>query len=176
MDGDDRLAISHSIPAFSRVACDAVFAPMPETPDNPKIIVDEDWKSQVETERQAARQRSSTSPSSPDSLAPGSAGGSERHASPAPELPDAPLPPPSLTFLFTTLATQAMIALGQVPNPITGKVDVRLHQAKHYIDTLGLLEEKTTGHRSIDESALLSELLHQLRMAFVLMQNQGTHQ
>jgi Domain of unknown function (DUF1844) len=147
---------------------------MPDSPENPKIIVDEDWKSQVETERQAARQRSSTSPSSTDPLAPGSAVEPEHHASSTPELPDAPLPPPSLTFLFTTLATQAMIALGQVPNPITGKVDVRLNQAKHYIDTLGLLEEKTTGHRSVDESALLSELLHQLRMAFVMMRDAPT--
>ncbi len=144
---------------------------MPDSPDKSKIIVDEDWKSQVETERQAARQRSSTSPSSPDPLAPDSAGGSEPHASPTPELPDASLPPPSLTFLFTTLATQTMIALGQVPNPITGKVDVRLNQAKHYIDTLGLLEEKTAGHCTADESALLTELLHQLRMAFVMMRD-----
>jgi hypothetical protein len=151
---------------------------MPDSPEKPEIIVDEDWKSQVETERQAARQRSSTSPSSPDPLAPGrvpsGCGGSERHPSPTHDLPDAPLPPPSLTFLFTTLATQAMIALGQVPNPITGKIDVRLNQAKHSIDTLGLLEEKTTGHRTVDESALLSELLHQLRMAFVMMRDAPT--
>jgi hypothetical protein len=149
---------------------------MPDSPEKSKIIVDEDWKSQVEIERQTARQRAPATSTSTDPQAPGSAGGPERHASATPELPDAPLPPPSLTFLFTTLATQAMIALGQVPNPITGKVDVRLNQAKHYIDTLGLLEEKTTGHRTTDESALLSELLHQLRMAFVLMQNQGTRQ
>ena len=62
-----------------------------------------------------------------------------------------------------------MIALGQVPNPITGKVDVRPNQAKHYIDTLALLEEKTAGHRNADESTLLAELLHQLRMAFVII-------
>jgi hypothetical protein len=33
---------------------------MPETPDKPKIIVDEDWKSQVETEREATRHRAAT--------------------------------------------------------------------------------------------------------------------
>jgi hypothetical protein len=144
---------------------------MSETPDKPKIIVDEDWKSQVETEREAARQRAANGAASPEPLAPGSAGGPQRPGPSATEPPDVPLPPPSLTFLFTTLATQAMIALGQVPNPITGKVDARLNQAKHYIDTLGLLEEKTAGHRSADESTLLTELLHQLRMGFVMMRD-----
>ena len=92
-----------------------------------------------------------------------------------PNFPTPHFRPPSLTFLFTTLATQAMIALGQVPNPITGNVNVRLNQAKHYIDTLSLLEEKTTGHRTMDESALLSDLLHQLRMAFVMMRDAPTN-
>ena len=54
---------------------------------------------------------------------------------------------------------------------ITGKVEQRMKQAKHYIDTLGLLEEKTAGHRSADESTLLTELLHQLRMGFVMMRD-----
>jgi hypothetical protein len=81
------------------------------------------------------------------------------------------MPPASLVFLCTTLATQTMIALGQVPNPITGKTDLRIKQAKHYIDTLGMLEEKTAGNRTPDESALFSDLLHQLRMAYVMLQN-----
>ncbi len=86
-----------------------------------------------------------------------------------PDLADLPMPPASLTFLCTTIATQAMIALGQVPNPITGKVDVRPKQAKHFIDTLGMLEEKTKGNRTAEESALFDDILHQLRMAFVSM-------
>jgi hypothetical protein len=125
-----------------------------------KIIVDEDWKAQVQAEKEAEKSGSS-------SAAPGSAGGS----SAAPESPpDHEMPPASLTFLCTTIATQAMIALGQVPNPITGKVEQRIKQAKHYIDTLAVLDEKTTGNRTADESALLSEILHQLRMAYVMLQ------
>ena len=147
--------------------------PMSETPDKPKIIVDEDWKSQVEAERAAAREKPSATAPPPHPTADSMAEAISQAAS-AIEPPDTPLPPPSLTFLFTTLATQAMIALGQVPNPITGKVDIRLNQAKHYIDTLGLLEEKTAGHRSADESTLLDELLHQLRMAFVMMRDATT--
>jgi Domain of unknown function (DUF1844) len=144
---------------------------MSETPDKPKIIVDEDWKSQVEAERSAAREKSSGATTPPQPTTNDSSASSKPQAASSTALPDGPLPPPSLTFLFTTLATQAMIALGQVPNPITGKVDIRLNQAKHYIDTLGLLEEKTAGHRSADESTLLDELLHQLRMAFVMVRD-----
>jgi len=65
-----------------------------------------------------------------------------------------------------------MIALGQVPNPLTGKTELRLKQAKDYIDTLGMLEEKTTGNRTPDESALFTDLLHQLRMAYVMLQSE----
>src|SRR5262249_33262809 len=87
------------------------------------------------------------------------------------ELPDGPLPPATLTFLLTTIATQAMIALGQVPNPITGKAEFRPQQAKHYVDTLAMLDEKTKGNRTPEESTLLTDILHQLRMAYVMSMN-----
>lgn len=119
-----------------------------------KIIVDEDWKSQVQAEKEAAK-----TGHAPDEGA-SAVVGSSATESPATaktdsptaadetstaDFPDADMPPASLLFLCTTLATQAMIALGQVPNPITGKTEMRLKQAKHYIDTLGMLEEKTKG-------------------------------
>jgi hypothetical protein len=134
--------------------------------EKPKIIIDEDWKSQVEAEKEAARSAATAVPASP--------GGATEPAAPATshEPQEGPLPPATFTFLLTTIATQAMIALGQVPNPITGKVELRPQQAKHYIDTLSMLEEKTTGNRDPNESTLLTEMLHQLRMAYVMiMQN-----
>ena len=135
---------------------------MTDNPEKSKIFVDEDWKSQVQAEKEKARQ-AAESPTVGGAATP-------KSTTSADEPPDGPLPPASLPFLLTTLATQAMIALGQVPNPITGKADLRLPQAKHYIDMLGMLEQKTAGNRSAEESALLYDLLHQLRMAFVLMQ------
>ena len=127
---------------------------MSDAPDKPKIIIDEDWKSQVEAEKSAAQQVQSTGPKPSGEEAGG-------------------LPPPTLSFLFTTLATQAMVAMGDIPNPLTGKAEVRLDQAKHFIDTLGLLEQKTEGNRTSEESALLSGLLYQLRMAFVDLKARG---
>jgi hypothetical protein len=145
-----------------------------------KLHIDEDWKTQVERERaaakkqappvadasaatgeEAARQRAEESTGEPQPY------GEPAGESTATETRDYPLPPPSLAFLITTLGTQAMVALGEVPNPITGKLEKLLNQSKHFIDTLAMLDEKTAGNRTPEESALLSSLLHQLRMAYV---------
>lgn len=163
-----------------------------------KLHIDEDWKTQVEREKEAAKAKAGGSPSAPhftgqDAAAePTSTGGEEAarqraqastgeeqpYGEPAGQRPatteqpksetrDYPLPPATLSFLITTLGTQAMVALGEVPNPITGKLERMPQQAKHFIDTLAMLEQKTEGNRTPEESAILRSLLHQLRMAYV---------
>ena len=82
------------------------------------------------------------------------------------ESPTAP-PPASFEVLISMLFTQAMATLGQMPNPATGKPEVNKPFAKHYIDTLEMLGEKTKGNLNEDESKMLSEALHALRMAYV---------
>jgi Domain of unknown function (DUF1844) len=162
---------------------------MAADPDK-KIHIDEDWKTQVEREKEAAKQAATQSgsttqatPAEPSSAeqaarqrAAETTGQSQPYGEPAPEKTpsrrtdpahDYELPPASLAFLITTLGTQALVALGDVPNPITGKVERQPKQTKHFIDTLAMLEEKTQGNRTPEESALLNSLLHQLRMAYV---------
>lgn len=77
------------------------------------------------------------------------------------------LPPPSFSFLIATHAAQISTLLGQTPNPMTGKSEVRLDMAKHFIDTLGILEEKTKGNLTEEEAQLLSAVLHQARVGYV---------
>ena len=60
-----------------------------------------------------------------------------------------------------------MAALGQLPDPIEGKPVVRKELAKFQIDMLAVLEEKTKGNLSAEESSMLTDVLHKLRMAFV---------
>ena len=80
-------------------------------------------------------------------------------------------PPATLEFHAQTLFTQALMALGRVPNPITGKPLRNLPSARHFIDTIAMLEEKTAGNRTQEESKLFEEILHQLRMQFTLEQS-----
>ena len=59
------------------------------------------------------------------------------------------------------------MALGLLPNPVTKKADVQLDQAKHAIDLLAVLQQKTEGNRTPQESDELDAVLHELRMAYV---------
>jgi hypothetical protein len=129
----------------------------PKTPDK-KLIIDEDWKSQVEAEKEAARH----------------AAEAEKPAGGGPT-PDArgPLPPANLAFLVSTLYLQGAIAMGLLPNPVTDKTEVQLDQAKHSIDLLTMLQEKTEGNRTPEESDELEAALHQLRLAYVQTQPHG---
>ena len=120
-----------------------------------KIIIDEDWKTQVEAEKAAAEDLREETPAD-----------SETPAAQETDAGNIELPPASFTLLVTSLATQALAALGQIPGP-DGKP---LHDpviAKHHIDTLGMLQEKTKGNLSAEEIVMLNNVLHELRMAFV---------
>jgi hypothetical protein len=61
----------------------------------------------------------------------------------------------------------AMANLGQAPDPVSGRPHVDLDQARFAIELLGMLQEKTRGNRTPDESAVLEEMLAALRMGFV---------
>jgi Domain of unknown function (DUF1844) len=125
-------------------------------PEEKKIIIDEDWKSQVAAEKNAAEKEAAKQ--QPPKAAAGSAEG-----------PTGPMqmPPASLEMLITTLVTEAMISLGQVPHPHTGEAVFQPEQAKYLIDTIDMLREKTAGNVTPDETELMVQLLHQLRMAYV---------
>ena len=117
-----------------------------EKPEEPKIIVDDDWKSQVAAEKEKLRKEVDKQEKS---------GGKPQ------------MPPASFATLLSMLATQVMASLGQFPDPTDGKTHVDKVIAKHLIDTIAMLEEKTKGNLSEDEAKMLDELLHQMRILFV---------
>ena len=129
-------------------------------PEEKKIIIDEDWKSQVEAEKEASGESDDTAEdTTPEST--GEAG--------------AELPPPNLVFLASSLYLQGMVSLGMLPNPAkpdATQPEVHLNQARHAIDTLQMLQEKTEGNRTPQETTELETMLHELRMAFLAMQQQ----
>jgi hypothetical protein len=64
--------------------------------------------------------------------------------------------------------TQAgWMALGKIPNPMTGKIDRHLESARMTIDMLGALESRTRGNLEHTEKALLERSLRELRLNYV---------
>jgi hypothetical protein len=124
--------------------------------DEKKIIIDEDWKSQVEKEKESIAQQPKSEPSA--------------------EVDPHNLPPASLEMLVTTFASEAMVALGQLPNPFTNEHSINWEHARYTIDMLQVLQDKTKGNLSNDEAAMLETLLHQLRLAFVTLQTEYNNQ
>ena len=76
-------------------------------------------------------------------------------------------PEPSFRLFVTSLAMQAWIALGAIPNPMTDKTEEDIAQAKFLIDSLEMLEQKTKGNLDKEEEEMLEHLLYELRMAYV---------
>lgn len=85
---------------------------------------------------------------------------------------DVPLPDPTILDLVKGLATQAMISMGAFPHPVTGEVNMLLFQAKHLIDTVEMLFEKTRGNLTGEESKTIDSVLHDLRMIYIAAQNE----
>lgn len=86
------------------------------------------------------------------------------------ERPQQPLPPMDFTTFCLSLASSTIIHLGETPHPDSGKTEPNLPLAKQSIDILALLEEKTRGNLTAEESRLLATLLYDLRMRFVQAQ------
>ena len=64
-------------------------------------------------------------------------------------------------------AQNAALFLGQIPNPKTGEGEVNLELAKMFIDQLAMIQEKTRGNLTNEESTVLRNTLSNLQMAFV---------
>ena len=106
----------------------------------------------------------------------------EPEAPPQPEAPpeaEAPpveeLPPPDFHYLVVFLGTQALLCMGEQPDAAAGeKFEKNLPGAKHAIDLLGVIQEKTKGNLDDDESKLLESLLYDLRMRYVQATGPGS--
>jgi len=80
--------------------------------------------------------------------------------------PSAEVPVTFSTFLLG-LSTQALLHLGEIPNPTSGQVETDLIAAKQVIDILGILEVKTRGNLEEAEQGLVESVLYDLRMRYV---------
>jgi hypothetical protein len=122
--------------------------------EKPKIFVDDDWKTQVQAEKEKLTKEAQQKQPS-QGAQPGGQGGPR-------QLPEASFP-----NLVNQIAMQAMLALGGMEDPQTKRRMVDLGVAKFHIDTLDLLREKTQGNTTEEEQKLLDQALYELRNAFV---------
>ena len=136
---------------------------MAESESDARKRVDEDWKERVDQEQSqpqpAQPAETSPAPAEGSALEPGGAReGGAREAGPVEARFD---------VFVSGLSMEALIGLGDLPHPTTKKRAVNLPQAKYLIDLLGVLEEKTRGNLTAEESQLMQDLLYQLRMRYL---------
>lgn len=105
-----------------------------------KKAVDEEWKKQVRQEKVKEAEKERKGP---------------------------PIPEPSFILFVSGLATQVLISLGQIENPISKKKEKNLEQARYTIDTLKMMEEKTRGNLTPEEQKYLEGVLYDLRMSYI---------
>ena len=77
---------------------------------------------------------------------------------------------PKVTFgtFILSLSSTALVSLGEVPEPESGEMRENLPLAKHTIDILVMLKEKTARCLTSDEAQLLDGILYELRMKYVM--------
>lgn len=111
--------------------------------DEPRIIIDSDWKEEAKQEKERLAEASAQSPG------------------------DELLPEASFLEIVNMLAMQAVIGLGGMKLPDGREMPPDTELARHHIDLLAVLQEKTSGRLSETEQRVLEASLHELRMGYV---------
>lgn len=102
-----------------------------------KKKIDQDWKNQVNKEKQEAKTKNQA-----------------YHET-------------TFTIFLSSMGMQAMIALGKLENPITGKTETNHGQARFLIDTMEMIQVKTKGNLTPEEDKSFNEYLFNLRMFYI---------
>lgn len=137
--------------------------------ERPSLHVDTDWKKQAQEEKrrlaeEEAKRQQAASPS-----AGSPAGGAAAPAAAAPQPRE--MPPASFSTLVQSIVTQALFYLGDLSSR-GGEPMLNLDMAKHQVDLLGVIEEKTRGNLTGEEQRLLDAALYETRMRYVSVASQ----
>ena len=118
-------------------------------PDAPKIIIDDDWKSSAQAEKQRLVDAEKQKAEQAATQGPGG-------------LPEVI----GFKELLSLFATQALMYMGAIPDQ-SGRAMVSLEVAKLNIDLLAVVQEKTKGNLTAEEQEMIDGTLKELRMQFV---------
>ncbi|MBL9150021.1 MAG: DUF1844 domain-containing protein [Phycisphaerae bacterium] len=128
----------------------------PDAARGPSLHVDSDWKAQAQAEKERLAKLEEERAKSEPGRGPGGAQGPNGEE----------FPPADFRSLVGVLASQAMMGLGAYGDE-QGRMIVDLPGAQFAIDLLAVLEEKTKGNLSADESTHLTMLVGELRSRYV---------
>ena len=79
---------------------------------------------------------------------------------------DAPFPPLNFSTFILSLSSSVLISLGVIENPVTKEIESEPETAKQTIDLIELLKEKTKGNLTEEESKLIDDVLHELKIQY----------
>ena len=163
--------------------------------DKPSLHIDDDWKKQAQEDKKRLaeqQQKAAAAPAAPRvpppgmGIPPGAGPADPRASSPGPGLSPGPsgvaaarpgtrgarqLPEASFASLVQSILTQALFYLGEL-SPYGGEPTLNLDMARHQVDTLAVLEEKTVNNLNEDEKRLLDAALYDVRTRFVSVASQ----
>jgi hypothetical protein len=71
------------------------------------------------------------------------------------------------SLFITGLSMQALIALGEIPNPVDNKKEQNLDHSRYMIDTLDMIKKKTANNLTKEEANILEDILYSLRMKYL---------
>ena len=127
------------------------------------IHVDADWKAQAQAEKQKMAEKSKAAKEKQQGGQEEAGAGGQQQG----------MPPANFETLISTMATQALFAMGAFADPRTGQRYQNMDLARHHIDMLGVIEEKTKGNLTEEEQTTLASTLYELRTRYVQMASGG---
>jgi hypothetical protein len=116
--------------------------------------VDEDWKKRAQAEKELDAAKFTPAPAAPAAAA---------AAGPRADV----RPNPLFGSLVESLASQALMFMGAMRDPMTGQAHQDFQQSQTMIEMLSMLEEKTRGNLAKEENEMLKQVLDEVRMHFV---------
>ncbi len=141
---------------------------------NREKSVDESWKESAAQEKErleniaraTGADKTSVKGNPPPASQPSSGSQQQSPSGQAHEEPSSAYEVDFINYI-SGLAYQAMVFLGEIPNPVTNTSEKNLEQAKFVIETLILLQEKTKGNLTRKESDVLNTAAYELQMKYV---------
>jgi len=141
--------------------------------EKPSLHIDTDWKRQAQEENRRLAEEEAKKAKESAPVAPAAAGAGPPSPRQAAGRGRAEMPAASFPTLVQSILTQILFYLGDLTQR-GSEPNVNLDMAKHQIDILGILEEKTRGNLSDDEKGMLDTALYEARMRYVNVASQFT--